>query len=326
MLNSRLQSFGVIDIFGLIFRIMRAKGDQISVLDEPLTSNRPTKRQRNTRASNRVAAELVAEESGAQNAQINSASKRHPDVDNYCESLVPAPAPTGDVELVAELSVRDAAQDKPQPVGDFEKEMPPAKRHRASRIKILPAPLRPGDLEIYDRASGPYHSDTDEGHYVFNIGENLTPRFKIMRKFGEGTFGRVVECWDRRRSGYVAVKIIRNVEKYREAAMIELQVLATLAQNDPDRRRPIVQLLEWFDYRNHVCMVFERLGFSIYDCLRRNAYKAFPLTMARDLMRQVLEAVEFMHSLSMVHTDLKPENILFLSDDIVTIHPPYGAK
>ena len=33
--------------------------------------------------------------------------------------------------------------------------------------------------------------DDENGHYRFEIGENLAPRFKIMRKFGEGTFGQV---------------------------------------------------------------------------------------------------------------------------------------
>ena len=68
---------------------------------------------------------------------------------------------------------------------------------------------------------------------------------KIMRQLGEGTFGRVIECWDRRRGQYVAVKIIRAVEKYQDAAMIELQVLTTLAVNDPCETQPIVRLLEW---------------------------------------------------------------------------------
>lgn len=31
----------------------------------------------------------------------------------------------------------------------------------------------------------------------------------------------------------------------------------------------------------HVCMVFERLGPSLYDFLRRNSYRAFPLAMVR---------------------------------------------
>jgi hypothetical protein len=39
-----------------------------------------------------------------------------------------------------------------------------------------------------------------------------------------GTFGRVLECWDRKLKDYVAVKIVRNVDKYRHAAMIEVGV------------------------------------------------------------------------------------------------------
>lgn len=39
---------------------------------------------------------------------------------------------------------------------------------------------------------------------------------------GEGTFGRVVECWDRKYKSYCAIKVVRNVKKYRDAAMIEV--------------------------------------------------------------------------------------------------------
>ncbi len=47
-----------------------------------------------------------------------------------------------------------------------------------------------------------------------------------------GTFGRVLECWDRDAREYVAIKVIRSVQKYRDAAMIEIDVLHTLAKND----------------------------------------------------------------------------------------------
>jgi hypothetical protein len=33
---------------------------------------------------------------------------------------------------------------------------------------------------------------------------------KILSKFGEGTFGRVLECWDRLERDYVAVKVRRR--------------------------------------------------------------------------------------------------------------------
>jgi dual-specificity kinase len=38
-----------------------------------------------------------------------------------------------------------------------------------------------------------------------------------------GTFGRVLECWDRKYKDYVAIKIVRNIDKYRHAAMIEVR-------------------------------------------------------------------------------------------------------
>ena len=132
---------------------------------------------------------------------------------------------------------------------------------------------------------------------------------------GEGTFGRVLECWDRKTRGYVAIKIVRSVQKYRDAAMIELEVLATLEKNDASGRFHCVSLREWFDYRGHVCMVFERLGPSLYDFLRKNAYRPFPGPLVRAFGKQLLEAVAYLHSLKLVHTDLKPENILLTSGD-----------
>lgn len=149
---------------------------------------------------------------------------------------------------------------------------------------------------------------------------------KIMRTMGEGTFGRVVECWDRKQGDYVAIKIIRSVPKYRDAAMLELQALSTLAANDPNHTFPIVRLSEWFDYRDHVCMVFARLGPSIYDCLRLNHYKPFPIDMVKSFMHQLLQAVSFMHRCLLIHTDLKPENVLFIDKEFKTVSPPPGSK
>lgn len=76
----------------------------------------------------------------------------------------------------------------------------------------LPEPIPPSELLFPDRTSGPVHPPNSAGHFQYEVGENLTARFKIMRKFGEGTFGQVLECWDRRRGEYVALKVIRCVQ------------------------------------------------------------------------------------------------------------------
>ncbi|KAI5403420.1 Serine/threonine-protein kinase afc3, variant 2 [Lathyrus oleraceus] len=173
-----------------------------------------------------------------------------------------------------------------------------------------------GDEKKY--ASPPRRNDDRDGHYVFNLGENLTPRYKILGKMGEGTFGRVLECWDRQTRDYVAIKVIRSIQKYRDAAMIEVGVLERLVKSDVGCSR-CVQIQKWFDYRNHICIVFEKLGPSLFDFLKRNKYCPFPVDLVREFGRQLLESVAYMHELRLIHTDLKPENILLVSSDYVKL-------
>lgn len=52
-----------------------------------------------------------------------------------------------------------------------------------------------------------------------------------------GTFGQVLECWDREKKEMVAIKIVRGVKKYREAAMIEVDVLQQLGKHDKGGNR-----------------------------------------------------------------------------------------
>ncbi|KAK1295549.1 Serine/threonine-protein kinase AFC2 [Acorus calamus] len=149
--------------------------------------------------------------------------------------------------------------------------------------------------------SPPWRDDDKDGHYMFALGENLTSRYKIHSKMGEGTFGQVLECWDRERKEMVAIKIVRSIKKYREAAMIEIDVLEQLIKHDKGGSR---------------FKVFEKLGPSLYDFLRKNNYRSFPIDLVRELGSQLLE---FMHDMRLIHTDLKPENILLVSADYIKI-------
>ncbi|CAK8566703.1 unnamed protein product [Lathyrus sativus] len=172
--------------------------------------------------------------------------------------------------------------------------------------------------------SPPWRDDDKDGHYVFELGDNLTSRYKVHGKMGEGTFGQVLECWDRERKEMVAIKVVRAIKKYREAAMIEIEMLQQLAKHDKGGNR-CVQIRNWFDYRNHICIVFEKLGPSLYDFLRKNNYRSFPIDLVREIGRQLLECVAFMHDLHMIHTDLKPENILLVSSEYLKV-PDYKSS
>ncbi|KAI0481838.1 kinase-like domain-containing protein [Xylaria cf. heliscus] len=152
--------------------------------------------------------------------------------------------------------------------------------------------------------------DDDDGHYIVVPDADLTSQYQIRKLLGQGTFGKVVEARDRRRSKLVAIKIIRAVQKYRDASRIELRVLQTLKANDEENRNRCIHLRDCFDFRGHICIVMDLLGSSVFDFLKGNNFVPFPNSQIQSFARQLLTSVAFLHDLNLIHTDLKPENIL----------------
>lgn len=114
---------------------------------------------------------------------------------------------------------------------------------------------------------------------------------KISRLLGQGTFGKVVQARDRKRNEAVAVKIIRSVQKYRDASRIELRVLATLKANDNENRNRCIHLRDCFDYRGHICIVMDLLGQSVFDFLKGNGFVPFPNSQIQNFARQLFTSV-----------------------------------
>uniref|UniRef100_A0A674C5Q2 dual-specificity kinase n=1 Tax=Salmo trutta TaxID=8032 RepID=A0A674C5Q2_SALTR len=139
---------------------------------------------------------------------------------------------------------------------------------------------------------------------------------EIVGTLGEGTFGRVMQCIDHGRGGAtVALKIIKNVEKYKEAARLEINVLERINEKDPENKHLCVQMYDWFDYHGHMCISFELLALSTFDFLKENNYLPYSIAQVRHMAYQLCLSVKFLHDTKLTHTDLKPENILFVNSD-----------
>ncbi|KAK3954167.1 kinase-like domain-containing protein [Pseudoneurospora amorphoporcata] len=160
--------------------------------------------------------------------------------------------------------------------------------------------------------------DDDDGHMIVVPGNDLTDRYEIIKLLGQGTFGKVVQAKDKRRNKLVAVKIIRSVQKYRDASKIELRVLATLKANDEENRNRCIHLRDCFDFRGHICIVMDLLGQSVFDFLKENNFVPFPNSQILAFARQLFTSVAFLHDLNLIHTDLKPENILLCNQEYQT--------
>ena len=177
------------------------------------------------------------------------------------------------------------------------------------------------------------------GYHPVHIGEVLLKRYIIMQKLGYGHFSTAWLALDTKFGTYVAIKIQKSAQQYIDAAYDEVEILQELAnhnfdpswlkslkeyyKNEPEKLEEIesvehtnvVQLLNSFIYHGqngkHFCMVFEIVGVTLLELIKRYNYKGIPLPFIRIITKQILIGLDFLHRIChIIHTDLKPENVL----------------
>ena len=123
-----------------------------------------------------------------------------------------------------------------------------------------------------------------EHHYMLRLGDEFEKgRYIVLQQLGKGTFGRVVEMRDTEQDISVAVKVVRAVEKYAREAEIESEIIRALQRTLPaEGIFPIVRLHRTFESRGHYCIVFDKMGPSLYNALKaaRNNPRSHPRTVA----------------------------------------------
>lgn len=62
----------------------------------------------------------------------------------------------------------------------------------------------------------------------------------------------------------------------------------------PPLPRLLASLADWFEHRDHVCLVFDLLGPSLYDILCGDGFKPFALSEISFIARQLLRALSRM--------------------------------
>ncbi|CAK7219866.1 U4/U6 small nuclear ribonucleoprotein prp4 [Sporothrix bragantina] len=160
---------------------------------------------------------------------------------------------------------------------------------------------------------GILEGDDIQGYYKIRRGEILDGRYQIQSALGKGMFSGVARAWDistpERRE--VAIKIMRNNDALRKGGYTEIAILQKLNESDPENRKHIVRFERSFDFRGHLCMIFENLSMNLREVLKKFGNNVgINLHGVRVYAYQIFVALAHMRRCSIIHADLKPDNIL----------------
>ncbi|KAF0973710.1 hypothetical protein FDP41_007097 [Naegleria fowleri] len=157
----------------------------------------------------------------------------------------------------------------------------------------------------------------ETNEFKIEVDSIIAERYQVVEYLGSATFSRAIQCLDLRTNQNVCIKIIKNDKDFFDQSLDEIKLLRFLnSMGDPDAMN-VIKLHDFFYYKEHLFIVCELLRDNLYEFYVYNRESGdelyFNLPRLQKVTRQLLTALQFVHSLNLIHCDLKPENILIKS-------------
>ena len=121
-----------------------------------------------------------------------------------------------------------------------------------------------------------------------------------------------MKCLKRGTDEIYAVKVIKNKFAYTKQAMTEIRIYKKLMEEIPYSQDYIVELHDYFSFRNHICLVFEMLNVPLFELLRLSGFTGLSMRLVQRLSSQIIDGMACLEKRKVIQCDLKPENVLFV--------------
>jgi len=144
--------------------------------------------------------------------------------------------------------------------------------------------------------------------------KSIKEEYDFGEELGRGGFSVVVKATKKDTKDVVAVKIIEKNQSDEELQLLQREIDILKKLTHPN----IISLKDVFDEKETIYLVMELVqGGELFDqIVSRGTYSEAD---AANIVRQILDAVAYMHDNGIAHRDLKPENLLCSGDESNTI-------
>ncbi|XP_077458662.1 calcium/calmodulin-dependent protein kinase type 1D-like [Stigmatopora argus] len=137
---------------------------------------------------------------------------------------------------------------------------------------------------------------------------NIKDVFDFKGKMGSGSFSEVFMVREKKTGKLFALKCLKKKHLTHSNLENEINVLKRIKHDN------VVGLEDFYESRTHYYLVMQLVsGGELFDRILDKG--VFTEKDASMVIKQVLEAVGYLHENGIVHRDLKPENLLYYSTD-----------
>jgi calcium/calmodulin-dependent protein kinase I len=157
-------------------------------------------------------------------------------------------------------------------------------------------------------------ADIPKGRLIHDPNEDINLYYEVTGPLlGTGNFSQVKVGTAKHSGEKVAIKIVNKKQVKHKPEMLTNEVEILLRIDHPN----VIKLLDLFDTQDTLYLVMElATGGELFDrIVERESYSEAD---AREVMWQLLNAIEYIHSQDIVHRDLKPENLLLEREETDT--------
>ena len=135
--------------------------------------------------------------------------------------------------------------------------------------------------------------------------EPISKYYTIISDLGQGSFGQVKKVKHNQLEEIRAMKI---VDKKNATAKNEIEILRIISHPN------IVNIYEIFEDTRKYYIMYEYIqGGELFDVITHQSF--FDEINAARIFKQIMNAINYLHSMNIAHRDLKPENIMMTKND-----------